>query len=240
MMRRAPRPIRQFLFPTQLLVKLLALRLRTRVLPVRAVSMAKGRALHAPLLEPGSQLLLQRLPTRAIQPRKQLTRLLPPEYGAMLHTRTTDALDLAKVRSLLFQPLQHQVDGLEEHGNGCKHLALAGVGEDALFDAMVGEIGVKVDFGFVDEFEIGADDDSCGCPSLALGPASRRWWGSCGGVVRTLQLLRAQVEAQELVSHCHGGIWKDLWSGFDCRIVDATSNYPVSREAQVHRGCIQH
>jgi hypothetical protein len=32
--------------------------------------------------------------------------------------------------------------------------------EDALLEAILGEVGVEVDLGFVDEFEVGADDDT--------------------------------------------------------------------------------
>lgn len=34
------------------------------------------------------------------------------------------------------------------------------MGEYAFFDAIMGKVGIKVDFGLVDEFEVGADDDT--------------------------------------------------------------------------------
>jgi len=154
MMRRTPRSIRQLLPPAQLLIKLLTLRLRTRILPVRTVRMAEGRSFYAALLQLSAQLLPQRLPAPTIQSREQLFGLLSPEDGAMLHPRTANSLHLSKLCTLLFQPLQNQIDGFEEHGDGREHLALVGVGKDTLLDAMMGEVGVEVDFGFVDEFEV--------------------------------------------------------------------------------------
>jgi hypothetical protein len=98
------------------------------------------------------QLLYQRL--AAIQIREQVFRLFTPEHSAMLHTRTRDALHLGEVRSLLFQPLQDQIDGFEEKGGGREDLALGRVGKNALLDAIFGEVGIEVDLGLVDEFEV--------------------------------------------------------------------------------------
>lgn len=79
----------------------------------------------------------------------------------MLHTRSRDALHFGEVCTLVLQPLEHEVDGVEEQGDRCENLTLAGVGEHALFNAIFGEVGVKVDFGFVDELEVRLDNNSC-------------------------------------------------------------------------------
>jgi hypothetical protein len=78
----------------------------------------------------------------------------------VLHARTRDALDLGEVGALLLQPLQNKVNGFEPQCDGRKDFALIVVVEDALFKPILGKVGVKVDFGFVDMLEIRADDDS--------------------------------------------------------------------------------
>jgi hypothetical protein len=78
----------------------------------------------------------------------------------MLHARPGNSLDFVKIRALPFQPLQHEIDGLEEQRDGRKDLAFGWVGENALVDTIFRKVGVEIDFGFVDEFEVGADDDA--------------------------------------------------------------------------------
>lgn len=78
----------------------------------------------------------------------------------MLHTRTRDTLDLGEVGTLLLQSLQDKINGFEPQGDGRENLALSRVCEDTLLDAIFGEIGIEIDFGFVDKFEIGTDDDT--------------------------------------------------------------------------------
>jgi hypothetical protein len=78
----------------------------------------------------------------------------------MLHARTGDALDLGVVGTLFLQSLQNEVNGFEPQGDGRKHLALIVVVKDALLKTILGEVGVEVDLGFVEEFEVGADDNT--------------------------------------------------------------------------------
>jgi hypothetical protein len=69
-------------------------------------------------------------------------------------------LDLGEVGTLVLQPLQDEVNSLEPQSNGRKHFALIRVGEDAFLDAILGEVGVEVDFCFMNKFEVRTDDDS--------------------------------------------------------------------------------
>jgi hypothetical protein len=78
----------------------------------------------------------------------------------MLHARTRDALDLGEIGALLLQSLQNEVDGFEPQGDGREDLALIGVCEDTLLNSIFREIGVEVNFGFVDKLEVGANDDT--------------------------------------------------------------------------------
>jgi hypothetical protein len=75
--------------------------------------------------------------------------------------------------------LQYKVNRFEEQSDRREHLALGGVRQHALFDAILcAEIGVEVDFGFVEELEVRADDDSYVMLFIAVLGA---WWGSCDG-----------------------------------------------------------
>jgi hypothetical protein len=100
------------------------------------------------------QLFYQRL--SCIKIRKYRLCILTPKHRSMLHSRARNALYFRKVRALVFQPLEHEINGIEEQRGWCKDLTLCRVGEDALLDTIFREIGVKVDFGLVDKFEIGA------------------------------------------------------------------------------------
>lgn len=79
----------------------------------------------------------------------------------MLHARARYALYFGEVRTLIFQSLQNQIDGLEEQSDGCEDFALVGIREDAFLDAILGEVGIEIDFGFVDELQVGADNNAC-------------------------------------------------------------------------------
>lgn len=61
---------------------------------------------------------------------------------------------------MLLQSLQNKVDGLEPQGDGREDFAFIGVCEDTLLNPIFGEIGVKVDFGLVDKFKVGTNDDT--------------------------------------------------------------------------------
>jgi hypothetical protein len=61
---------------------------------------------------------------------------------------------------LLLQSLQNKVDGLEPQGDGREDFAFIGVCEDTLLNPIFGKIGVKVDFGLVDKFKVGTNDDT--------------------------------------------------------------------------------
>ena len=96
---------------------------------------------------------------------------------------------------MLLQALQHEINGLEEQCHGREHLALGGVGEHTLLDAILrAKVCVEVYFCFLEELEVGADDDSWIPPRSALR-------SGVAIVGLTLELLGAQIEAEELVSH---------------------------------------
>ena len=69
-------------------------------------------------------------------------------------------MDLGEVGTLLLQTLQDKVDSLEPQGDWCKHFTLIWVCENTLLNAILGQVGVKVDFGLMDKFEVGTDDNS--------------------------------------------------------------------------------
>lgn len=151
-----PRSIRQLLRTPQHLVEPLTLLLRTRILPIRTERMTE-RPLTTTL-----KLFNQRL--ARVKTRKQRFCIFAPKHCPMLHPRPTNSLDFRKVRSLLFQTRQDEFNGFEEQCCGGEDLALGGVGEDAFFNAIFEQVGVKVDFGFVDEFEVRANDDAWNRP----------------------------------------------------------------------------
>lgn len=85
-----------------------------------------------------------------------------PEDAAVLLARATDSLDLGDGAFLLHESREHEVDGLEPHGHGRKHFALLLVGLHTLGDAIFGpKVGVEVDLGLRDDFEVGGDHNSC-------------------------------------------------------------------------------
>lgn len=57
--------------------------------------------------------------------------------------------------------MQHEVDCFEEQSDRREHLTLGGVRQHALLDAILcAKIRVEVDFGFVEELEVRANDNS--------------------------------------------------------------------------------
>jgi len=70
---------------------------------------------------------------------------------------------------LVLQLLQDEIDGFEEQRNRREDLALFWVGENTLFDAIMWQVSVEVDFGFVYQLEIGADHDSYEATSVVAG-----------------------------------------------------------------------
>jgi hypothetical protein len=78
----------------------------------------------------------------------------------VLHARTRNTLHLGEIGTLLLQSLQNKVDGLEPQGDGREDFAFIGVCEDTLLNPIFGEIGVKVDFGLVNKFKVGTNDDT--------------------------------------------------------------------------------
>jgi hypothetical protein len=72
----------------------------------------------------------------------------------MLHARARNPLDTRKLSPLILQPLQHQIDSFEKQGRGRKHLAFSRVGQHALVHAIFCQVGVEIDFGFVDELQV--------------------------------------------------------------------------------------
>jgi hypothetical protein len=100
---------------------------------------------------------------------------------------------------LLFQPLQNKVDSLEKQCGRSKDLALGRVGEHAFLNTILCEVSIKVDFGFMYKFEVGSDNNAYKITSALV---NVRFGGvALAGHSRTFQLLRAQIEAQELISH---------------------------------------
>lgn len=197
MVRLAASNLSQLLRTPELRIELITLLLRTSILPIRAMRMSKSALL------PTLQLLQKRLPS--VQTGKHSLRLLGPKNRTMLHTRARKALDLAEIDALIFQPLQDQVDGFQPHGRGSVDLALAGVGEDALCDAVFGaEVGVEVDFGLVPVFQGGVDDDAFGVWSVGFLGCE-----SFGGRTRTFQLLGGEVKAL----YYFGSAWENNPNG---------------------------
>lgn len=98
----ASRHLGQLLRAAQALVKLLALLLCARILPVRAVLVRKdARLLDVVPLSvriPADQLLGQ--PFAAVHVAHDLFGIGPPEHGAMLHAGAGEALDAAEVQAV--------------------------------------------------------------------------------------------------------------------------------------------
>jgi hypothetical protein len=136
----------------QLHIKSFTLLLRARILPVGTERMAER---IAPV---SVQLLQQRLP--AVQPCKQYLCILAPEHSSMLHSRAAYPLHLGEIRALIFQALEDELDSFQPQRDRGEDLAFGRVREDALLDAILGEIGIKVDFGFKNELEVRFDNNA--------------------------------------------------------------------------------
>lgn len=105
-----------------------------------------------------AELFQQRL--SRIQPAQQSLCIFTPKHSAMLHSRSRKSLDSREVGSNVLQSLKNKLNGLEEHGHGRKDFSLGGIGEDTFVDAIFAQVGIEVYFGFMDEFEVGLDDDA--------------------------------------------------------------------------------
>ena len=153
-------------------IESLDLLLCTCVLPIGTERVAE-RAL--PLtLRTALKLLKQRL--SRIQISKKMFCILAPEDSSMLHPRARNTLHLGKISTLVLQSLQHKVDSLEEQCYRREHLPLGGIREYTFFDAIFRtEVCVEVYFSFLEELEVGADDNSY-VPAV-----SDEWWPRCGG-----------------------------------------------------------
>jgi hypothetical protein len=146
----APGDIRQAIIRAQRSVKGVTLLLRTGILPIGAERMCKS------ILQLADQGLFR------VQAAQQLLAGGSPVNTAVLLTGTGNALDPLKRRALLCQPLEHQVDGLQPHGYRGVDLPLGLVDEDTFLDAILEEVGVEVDFGFVHDLQAGRYDDCFG------------------------------------------------------------------------------
>jgi hypothetical protein len=83
-----------------------------------------------------------------------------PKHGSVLHSSSRNTFYSREIGTLVFQSPEHKLNGFKPHGNGRKDFALRGIGKDALFDSIFPKISVEVDFGLMDLFEIGFDDDT--------------------------------------------------------------------------------
>lgn len=142
------RHLSQLLRAPQKRIKLIAFGLRTRILPIGTV-----RVGECPL-----QLLLQRL--LLIQTLEQSLCVSAPVDTAVLLSGAADALDATKVQPLLLQHAQHTVQRLQPHGDRRKHLVLRLIGLHALFDVEPARVGIEVELGDVDDFQLRGDDEA--------------------------------------------------------------------------------
>jgi len=155
MMRLASRGICKRLLVTQFLVECLALLLCACVLPIRTVWMAKRT-----LSVFGRQLVYQRL--ARIQSSQQRFCVVTPKDSPVLHACSRDTLDRGEVDSIIFQSLKNKVEGLEPQSSRGVDFALGGIRQDAiLYTILLSKVGVEINFGLVDEFEAGSNDDGC-------------------------------------------------------------------------------
>lgn len=97
----------------------------------------------------------------AAQSLEQTRGLEAPEHSPMLHARARNSDDFRSVQALVFQSGDDQVDCLEPHGVWGVYLALCGVCEDAMFDAVFRpEVFVEVCMGLIHELEVVPDNDA--------------------------------------------------------------------------------
>lgn len=79
---------------------------------------------------------------------------LAPIHTSMLLTSSRYSLNLLERRSLLLQPLQDQIQSFQPHGYGSIHGMVGLVNMDTFLDAIFGEVGVEVCFGFIENFQV--------------------------------------------------------------------------------------
>lgn len=157
MVRRTPRDIRQPRIIAQGGVELVALRLGAVVLPVGRVGVAQR----------AGQEVLEVRPTRGAAPvhaAQEALGVVVPVDAPVLLAGAADGPDAVQGRAVLFQPAQHEVDGLEPHGHGREDLALVVVDEHALGQAiLLAEVCVEVDLGLGEDVQVRLDHDGCCC-----------------------------------------------------------------------------
>ncbi len=79
----------------------------------------------------------------------------------MLHSRPGDADHTREVKSTSLKPFKDQIHSFEPHGRGSVDFALVRIRQDAFLDTIfLGIFLVKVDFCFVDEFQVRADNNA--------------------------------------------------------------------------------
>ena len=125
--------LRQMFRTPKLLVKRLALFLSRGVLPIRTIRMTESSQAFMHVVT-WFQLLLKRL--LRVEIIEQCLGLLAPKDGAMLHAGARNAPDPTKVALVVLQPLEHEVHGVEPHAYRGIDLALRGIGEHTLLDAI--------------------------------------------------------------------------------------------------------
>lgn len=153
MMRRTPCNIRQLRVVAQGSVELVALCLCAVVLPVGRIGVAQ-RA--------GQEVLEGPAAAGAAHGAQQLLGVVVPVHAPVLLAGTADALDAVQRGSIVLEPAEHQVDGLEPHGHGGEDLALVVVDENALGQAiLLAKVCVEVDFCFGEDVQVRLDHDGC-------------------------------------------------------------------------------
>lgn len=146
----------QRLGASQCFIEEIALLLRARILPVRAMRMSKSASPlpFAARLELLDQALL------GVEPGKKAFGILRPEDSSVLHAGSREAPDSAEVHALLVEARQDEVHSLQPHCVGREDLALGRVGEHAFVDAILAQVVVEVDLGLVYQFQVRADGNA--------------------------------------------------------------------------------
>jgi len=150
MMGRAPGNLCQPLSRFQLRIELAALSLGAVVLPVWRKGVRKG----------ADKLLNEGLV--GLEATEQGVGLPAPVHAAVLLARAADAPNPLQGCVLFPKPRKYQVQCLEPHGNGSKHLVLRLVHPNSLHHSVFGpKIAIEVDFGIRHDCEIRLDHDGC-------------------------------------------------------------------------------
>ena len=142
-----PRNLSQLLWRAQFFLKTITFILGACILPIRAVGMREG------FLELVDQSLI-----RVERPQHLFTTLAPIDTS-MLLTSTGDSLDSFKGTVFLFETLKDEVNSFNPHSNWSVDFSLGFLDMNTLFDAIFGEIGVKVCFSFTDYLKIRSYDN---------------------------------------------------------------------------------